>query len=101
MPVFLDSVHELVVSDLTDQDGNLVSDASVEATLYEQNEKTKLTGVTQPVSLSAVGNGKYVGTFDSGLLNIASGDLIKIKYKATKGSTTKTWWRSEYVLKDI
>lgn len=98
MPLFVDSTHEVVVDNLVDQDGSAVTGATVEATLYESDGETELTGITQPVSLADEGSGKYVGVVDEGL-DVSVGDLVKIKYVATKNDNQRVWWRDEIVLK--
>lgn len=98
MPLFVDSTHEVVVDNLVDQDGSAVTGATVEATLYESDGETELTGITQPVSLADEGSGKYVGVVDEGL-NAAEDDLVKIKFVATKNGVQRVWWRDELTLK--
>lgn len=98
MPLFVDTTHEVVVDNLVDQDGAAVTGATVKATLYKSDGTTKLSGITQPVSLADQGEGKYVGVVDDGL-KVSEGDVVSIKYVATKNGRKRTWWRDELVKK--
>lgn len=76
--------------DLTDTNGDAVTGATVEATIYQYNSTTVIAG---PVTLNDDGSGAYSGTIQSPSL------LIRHKYKVvftvTKGGASSEWMKVE------
>jgi hypothetical protein len=83
----------LQVSGLKDQDDNAVTGATVEATVFESDASTEVSGVTWPVTLSDDGGGDYSAVLED-TMALDNGRLYWIKVEITGSGADDTRWES-------
>ena len=81
--LYVDNTSEIVLSVLTDSSGSAISGAAVNATLYEADGTTTVTGQSWPVALSESA-GEYVAQLPA-TLNVISGKIYYVNVIATYG----------------
>lgn len=82
--------HILRVDHVRDNDGALILDAVMSATLYEYDGTTTVGGFTWPIPLIHVAGGMYEGEVPP-TVSIQPGRLYILKVVAKKGSTEAEW----------
>lgn len=97
-PLAINTDHVVTLQALTDQAGNAVTAATVEATLYQQDASTKVSGVTWPVSLSSTGSGNYSGNL-SRSLSISLSQLLWLNVVAANGGVQGSFWQQCIVVR--
>lgn len=94
MSLLVNNDMRLEVLDLTDEDGNLVTGATVQATLFQADRSTQVAGFSQPVTLSDDGGGDYSGTIPD-TADLTVGQMYWIKITADDGVRKLERWRQE------
>ena len=94
MALYINTDMLLEVNDLKDQDGNAVTGATVEATVYERDGETEVEGMTFPVSLSDDGSGNYSVTLED-TLELTLGNVYLIKVDIAGGGADDQRWSRE------
>ena len=79
----------LGLTSLTDANGDAVTNATVEATIYDRNNQ-QIGGTSWPISLTHSSGGNYYATLDYDL-DIRIGKRYQVEVVATTGSLKKTW----------
>lgn len=82
--------HRVSVKDLTDYDGTVLTAATVEATLLEDDGMTEATGVAWPVTLIHEGAGTYRAIIDKAV-DLIRGDIYILRVVATQGGINAEW----------
>lgn len=95
--LYYETDNVIEIPSLTDGiDGSYVNTATVQATLYDQDE-VEITGQTWPLSMAyvAASNGTYRGTILD-TINVSPGDLVRCVVTATDGADRKRTWTADY-----
>lgn len=94
MALYVGNDMVITVAGLTDQAGAAVTSATVEATLFESDAATEVTGITWPVTLSHDGSGTYSGVMDKAAA-VTLGAIYWLRVDAVAGSADARWWSQE------
>lgn len=81
----------VTVDRLRDQDGAIVTDATVNARLLD-SDLLPVSGITWPVVLSHVSEGNYEGVIDKDM-QLTENALYYLEITATSGALDATWRR--------
>jgi len=81
------NTHQLILDELTDSDGNYVNDATVSASIKD-DDGNELESIT--MSYESGSNGKYKGNI-SYSLSVSIGDVIWAEITAVDGSSYGFW----------
>lgn len=80
--LYVDNDHHIRLFDLRDSDGTGITGATVQATLYESDGVTEVTGVVWPLSLAYDADERaYVGELPAAL-EVVSGRRYKLNVTA-------------------
>lgn len=90
MSLFIGNDHRITLTGLKDEDGNLVTGATVTARLLEADAETEVSGVSWPTTLSDDGGGDYSGVLDDAA-SLEKGKAYYLEVKAVSGSTQAVW----------
>lgn len=84
--------QNLTVTGLKQPDGTFLNSATVEATIYEADGVTEVTGQSWPLTLSyqAASDGEYKGVIND-TLNVVVGNYYYILVTATQSGVTRSW----------
>lgn len=87
---FVNNTMLAVLDDLTDNDGNLVTTATVTITTIVDKNGDEVTGETYPISLAHIASGRYEGVvLDT--LAVTQGKTYRATYKAVAGANIGEW----------
>lgn len=96
MPLYIENDSPLDVVGLTDDDGDVVADATVTAAILRSGTEI-WTGTLAPIAGSP---GDYTVLLPDPLPEGASltlGEIVTVRYKADAGSLNATWYQEERV----
>lgn len=94
MTLYVGNDHRVEVTGLKDDDGNVITGATVTATVYESDGTTEVSGVTWPITLSDEGSGTYGGTLSTDA-DIKENTRYIVNIKAVSGNTEALWRQNE------
>lgn len=82
----------LEVKSLKDADGNLITGATVQATVYEDDRATEVGGQAWPLSLTDNGSGNYSAVLED-TMTLVLGRRYWIKVVIESGGADDTRWQ--------
>jgi len=92
MNLFINTDMVLRVGGLRDSDRNIVTGATIEATVLESDETTPVGGVSWPVTLTDDGGGNYSATLQDGM-ELTEGDEYWIKVDIVGNGADDQRWK--------
>lgn len=92
LTLYVDTDHALSVSGLQGSGGDYVNNATVQATVYESDGTTEVSGQSWPVTLDyqAGTDGNYSGVIDNAA-NLVDGAYYQVVVTATHNGLVRTW----------
>lgn len=94
MALYINSDNLIEMKDLQDQDGNALTGATVNATVYESDATTEVSGQSWPITLTDDGGGDYSGVLEDTMeLTLYSGYWVKLEIDA--GGAQDERWKFE------
>ena len=97
--IFIDCDSIVEVTGVADSDGNWLNAATVQVTLYIGDTPTEVSGVTWPITLSNVADGKFQGTIpDDAVLTPCM--LCRAEFSIDAGAGLKRVWEALYEAKN-
>ena len=94
MALYINTDQILAVENLKDENGNTVTGATVEATVYESDGTTEVSGMTFPVSLSDNGSGNYSAVLED-TMELTLGKIYVVKVDIEGGGADDQRWSRE------
>lgn len=91
MNLYINTDMVLRVGGLRDTNGEVVTGATIEATVLESDETTEVTGVNWPVVLNDDGSGNYSATLQDGMdITEGSDYWVRVDIEAN-GADDQRW----------
>lgn len=94
MTLYVGNDHRIEITDLKDDDDNVITGATVTATVFESDGTTEVSGVSWPITLSDEGSGTYGATLSADV-NIKENTRYIVNIKAVSGNTEALWRQDE------